>query len=148
MAQEDQKSDLDNDIVTGQLLETESCSANNNINTDSTDEEDQDPFNNSDDDEIDPDYNNILGSAFENANEPITRKRKRGKFNKRTLAKKIRNCGEEYESKTRRRVKKRSMKPPCHNCKLKYTEKNMRTIENRLLQCFGEWETCKDKENL
>ncbi|GFV45083.1 uncharacterized protein TNCV_3339281 [Trichonephila clavipes] len=135
MAQEAQKSGLADDIVTGQLLGTETYSVNNNINTD---EEDQDLFHNSDDDEVDPDYNTsnsgfesdseskdepATGIEIKNVNEPITRKRKRGKFNKRTLAKKMRNCGEEYESKTRGRVNKRSMKPPCHNCKLKCTEK-------------------------
>ncbi|KAL7631686.1 UNVERIFIED_CONTAM: hypothetical protein RMT77_018010 [Armadillidium vulgare] len=138
MAREAQKSGLADDIVTGQLLGTESYSVNNDINTDSTDEEDQDPFHNSDDDEVDPDYNTLnsgseidsesrdepsTGIEIENANEQITRKRKRGRFNKRTFAKKMRNCGEEYESKTRGRVNKRSIKPPCHNCKLKCTEK-------------------------
>ncbi|RXG70432.1 hypothetical protein Avbf_05945 [Armadillidium vulgare] len=59
MAREAQKSGLADDIVTGQLLGTESYSVNNDINTDSTDEEDQDPFHNSDDDEVDPDYNTL-----------------------------------------------------------------------------------------
>ncbi|GFW08053.1 hypothetical protein TNCV_2978211 [Trichonephila clavipes] len=137
MAQEAHKSGLADDIVTGQLLGTKTYSVNN-INTDSTDEKDQDPFHNSDDDEVDPDYNTsnsgfesdreskdepATGIEIKNVNEPITRKRKREKFNKRTLAKKMRNCGEEYESKTRGRVNKRSMKPPCHNCKLKCAEK-------------------------
>lgn len=138
MAREAQKSGLADDIVTGQLLGTESYSANNNNNTDSIDEEDQDPFHTSDDDIVDPDYNILssgskrnsecsdeqaTGIEIENANERITKRRKRGKFNKRTLAKKMRNCGEEYESITRGRVNKRSMKPPCQNCKLKCTEK-------------------------
>lgn len=138
MAREAQKSGLADDIVTGQLLVAESYSVNNSINKDSTDEEDQDPFHNSDDDEADPGYNPLnsgsesdsesrdepaTGIEIENENEPTTKKRQRGKFNKRTLAKKMRNCGEEYESKSRGRVNKRSMKPPCHNCKLKCTEK-------------------------
>ncbi|GFV96756.1 uncharacterized protein TNCV_3388491 [Trichonephila clavipes] len=132
------KSGLADDIVTGQLLDTKTYSVNNNINTDSTDEKDQDPFHNSDDDEVNPDYNTsnsgfesdskskdepATGIEIKNVNEPITRKRKRGKFNKRTLAKNMRNCGEKYESKTRGRVNKRSMKPPCPNCKIKCAEK-------------------------
>ncbi|KAK7872077.1 hypothetical protein R5R35_004561 [Gryllus longicercus] len=46
----------------------------------------------------------------------------------------MRNCGEEYDSKTRGRVNKRSMKPPCHNCKLKCTEK---IDENYLKEIFA-----------
>lgn len=103
IAREAQKSCLPDDIITRQLLGTKSYNVNNNINTDSTDEENQDPFHNSDDDEAVPDYNKLKSRSesdrenrdesateieIENANEPITRKRKRGKFNKRTLAKK------------------------------------------------------------
>ncbi|CAH1115648.1 unnamed protein product [Psylliodes chrysocephalus] len=47
------KSGLAKDIVTGQLLGTESYSVKNNININSSDEEDQDPFNNT--------YNRRLG---------------------------------------------------------------------------------------
>ncbi|KAL7634360.1 UNVERIFIED_CONTAM: hypothetical protein RMT77_014737 [Armadillidium vulgare] len=92
MAREAQKSGLADDIVTGQLLGSESYSVNNNINTDSANEEDQDPFHNCDNDEVDPHYNTLnsgsesdcesrdepsTGIEIDNANEPITRKRKK-----------------------------------------------------------------------
>ncbi|KAK7869899.1 hypothetical protein R5R35_013697 [Gryllus longicercus] len=48
----------------------------------------------------------------------------------------MRNCGEEYDSKTRGRVNKRNMNPPCHNCKLKCTEKIDENYRKKIFAMF------------
>lgn len=148
---ETQKNDIATDNTTGQLLNTESSSVCHNINADPTDQENLDPFHNSDDDEVDPDYKLPSGSESDRAsvdqptgfktdvsNEPVivTNKRKRGSFNKRALAKKMRNCGEEYESSTRGKVNKRRMKSPCYNCKLKCSVKIDENYRKKLFEMF------------
>lgn len=123
-----------------------------NEETISSDQEVQDPYHNSDDETLDPDYKPKNESKSkdeyavddnETTNPPALapKKRKRGEFNKRAIAKKMRNMGEEYESTSGKKVNKRCIKPPCKNCKFKCNEKiddNYRKEQFNLFWSMGD----------
>lgn len=131
-----------------------------NRSDDSSEDENMDPFVNSDDSWKDPDFINSAADSssetesenivptplqvqLENRdieNKPRSRKRKRDpSMWIKNAAKKARNCGQQYisTSKSKKIIKARTMKEPCNNtCKLKCASKFTEEARINIFESF------------